>query len=512
MLKTMGDDRFLRLLWMVLAVLISRAGWCMLPGAEAWKTTDLDSAFSKTFISNEKCNSSEFYGLACHQALQATAKLLHLPPPTDAGESVDFERKFQQQAETLPPDIPAQMFWGVGLNALLMAFDAHAYLRPALDPVVGDIREYVGIGATMVMGRRGFFVSEIFPGSPAAASGLSYGDLITTITRDDHTTQILAGHSQDEVSEWFHGPRGTRLTLSLNRLDGSTTELKIPRQPLKISSLDFFAFPRDPDFGYIRLRQFIGGQACGGVRMALDILQRAGVRFFILDLRGNPGGTKQEALCINGLFLGPRREQIASVTIPVVIPNAALVHVFDSTPGLRWQRGYALNPETLPLVVLMDEHSASSSEIVAGVLQYFHSAWVVGRTSFGKGTEQTTDAMEGHNSLILSATSALFFFPNLKSNQRVGITPSFPLPLARGIADADLIMDREPQVHPNSLPAFNEPWEDDRQEEIAKIRACIERDKLEEYFLKRLDIANGDLPWAYGAAVLKCAEAIEKTP
>jgi len=305
------------------------------------------------------------------------------------------------------------------------------------------------------------------------------------------------------VQHRLHGARGSVVQVAVIRQTGSRETLKLTRETQKREVIDYHLFPQDSEVGYIRLRSFIPSLSCEGVKEGVRSLMQQGAKRLILDLRQNVGGSMLEGVCVSGLFTGAR-DQVGTLNSPLSIPRADLVHVFEQSPGIHWIQGFSLAPLTVPLALLIDHRSASSAEIVAGVLQIYGAAWVIGRRSFGKGTAQTVEVVEGHPSLQIAATSALVFLPNHLSNQRVGITPSFDEPLTQDPPDGELLIERESELHPNAVAAQNLPWEDERQDQIKAIRNCIDEHHWDQFYLRRLGYANGDYQRAFAAAVLKC--------
>ena len=242
-----------------------------------------------------------------------------------------------------------------------------------LDPeefraVKGTIQgAFDGIGASV--DQRGGWPVVIAPieGSPAWDAGLLPGDLITKI--DGHS---MFGMSPDEVSGRLRGPAGTTVVLTIAR-DDAERDLKLQRRRVTVKNVPY-AFVAAPGVGYLRLAHF-SAHAALDVAAAVDTLRAAGARALVLDLRGNPGGTIDEAVGIASQFLPPGGRVTSTVG-----RASGVSRDYDARAArseLHW-----------PLAVLVDGGSASASEIVAGALQDHDRAVLVGDTTFGKGVAQ----------------------------------------------------------------------------------------------------------------------------
>jgi carboxyl-terminal processing protease len=487
------------LVWVLVVVASSARAAGNDPLAEAWRATDLDFALSKNFINNERCNSNPEYYSSCVAAVHAANKLLHDPLNLIDGESLNFDQTLHNMAARLPAEIPLQMMLGAAINAHLRSFDAHAFLRPtALDTGALFHTGYAGIGVVIRKVDTGFLITEVAEKSPAEGSGLKPGDIITAVS--GVANEDLQRDSVNDLVIAAAGEPGSAITVTVARgiLNYTVTLL---REPVNISNVEFKTLPGEPAIAMIRIHHFYAGITCQDVQIAMQKFDAKNFKQLILDLRGNGGGATLDALCVGGIFVGAQ-QQVGTQYIGVKIPEEQMINVFDKSPRINLMTGYNLIPRPLPLVVLVDGLSASAAEIVAGAVQSNKAGWLVGQRTYGKGSVQTTSQLFMHNSLTIGATTGRFFFPNSMSNQRVGITPSFEVPWSREIQEPPV--KRESEVFPASLPAINAAWPDPRGDEIAKIRACIKRQNLDQTLLKEL---VADYQKAYGVAVLKCSDS-----
>ncbi len=204
-------------------------------------------------------------------------------------------------------------------------------------------------------------------GSPAWDAGLEPGDVITEV--DGRST---FGLSPDDMSGRLRGAPGTLVMLTVARGDAERT-LELRRRRVTVRNVPY-AFLAEPSIAYVRLAQF-SARAGAEVAAACDSLRRLGARALVLDVRGNPGGTLEEAVAVASQFL----------------PTGAGVVSTDGRAPASRQRFTATRarPELVwPVAVLVDGGTASAAEIVAGALQDHDRAVLVGDTTYGKGVSQ----------------------------------------------------------------------------------------------------------------------------
>ncbi len=227
---------------------------------------------------------------------------------------------------------------------------------------------YGGLGMLIESQEGVVTVTRVFPGTPAERGGVMPGDRIVRV--GDKTTLNL---KIEDVSKMLLGPIGTQVKVTFARagtagsMEGMYTRAQVQRPAVP------FAVIIGRDIGYIPLQRFSENSA-NEVRTALLKLRAEGAKSYVLDLRGNGGGSVSEALNISNLFLDPGQE-IAQVRFRGK-PNEVSVARFPAVS------------KTEPVVVLIDPFTASASEIVTGALQDHDRALVVGTVSFGKGLVQ----------------------------------------------------------------------------------------------------------------------------
>jgi carboxyl-terminal processing protease len=246
--------------------------------------------------------------------------------------------------------------------------------------------------------------------TPAAKAGVLSGDQILRINGISTERMDL----QDAINV-LRGPTGAKITLTLLR--PSTKEIKeytLQRAEIKIQSVKG-ARLLDPEFtgpfkiGYIRLVQF-NEPTADELSKALDELQKQGMQALILDLRNNPGGLLNSAVDVCAQFLPPNTKVVSTQG-----RVASQQHDY-STSGVKKER------PNFPMVVLINEGSASGAEIVAGALKDLHRAVLVGETTFGKGSVQ--NVMQLPDGSAVRFTTAKYYTPSKQVIQGNGVTPN----------------------------------------------------------------------------------------
>ncbi len=227
--------------------------------------------------------------------------------------------------------------------------------------------EYVGIGASVFYTKEGILLSEIYKGFPADNSGLKTGDLIVSVDG-----QSLVNLETNQLSSFLKGAANSNFVIKIKR-QNRILEKEITREKIILKSVPF-AKIIDDDIGYISLVRF-SEKASAEVKKTFKKLKKEGMKKLILDLRSNPGGSLMESVKISNFFL-PKGK--------VVINTKAKVK--------KWSNTYKTRKSPLdakiPVVVLINESSASASEIVSGSLQDYDRAVIMGQRSFGKGLVQ----------------------------------------------------------------------------------------------------------------------------
>ena len=293
---------------------------------------------------------------------------------------------------------------------LISRLDPHSVYIPASDMAAANETldgEFDGIGVMFNMSTDTVVVLNVIPRGPSDKAGVQNGDRIIRI--DD---SLVAGQKlpQDGVVKMLRGRRGTKVRLSLERQGvSSLVPVVVERGIIPIKSLDA-AFMLTPNIAFVRLSAF-SKTSYKELNEALGKLREEGMKKVILDLRGNSGGFLDQAIAIANLFL-PQGDLI----VYTEDRNKQQVKEYSTGKG-----GFT----DVGLVVLIDESSASSSEILAGAIQDNDRGTVVGRRSFGKGLVQRQIPYGDGSALRL--TIARYYTPTGRSIQK---------PYDRGAAEA----------------------------------------------------------------------------
>lgn len=257
--------------------------------------------------------------------------------------------------------------------------------------------QYGGIGALIRKNGDFVYVSEPYEGNPASESGLKAGDKILEIDGED-----MKGLSSADVSAALKGPKGTEVEVKVERINNETKLIKINRDEIKLPDVPYSGMLENK-VGYIKLNSFTRS-ASPDVKKAFTELKEKGMSSLVLDLRGNGGGLLIEAVRIVNMFV--KKNEVIVNTIGRVEDENRVYKTLDEPVDL-----------SIPLVVLMNEGSASASEIVAGSLQDLDRAVIVGTTSYGKGLVQRTYDLDYGSKVKL--TIAKYYTPSGRCVQRL---------------------------------------------------------------------------------------------
>ena len=280
-----------------------------------------------------------------------------------------------------------------GIDAMLGSLDP--YTNYIAEDEVEDFRtmntgQYGGIGAiTREIGNR-TMITMIMEGYGAQKGGLIIGDEVLKIDNID-----LNKLSREESSQLMKGQVGTPVSLTIKRM-GETQPLKLDfkREKIKVSNVPYFGMV-GKDVALIQLSDFTP-DAAKEVKNALVVLKEQGAKAVILDLRGNPGGLLIEAVNITNIFL-PKGKMVVSTKGK--IPENNLNYETLNNP---------VDTE-IPVAVLINRGSASASEIVAGTLQDYDRALIIGEKSYGKGLVQVSRQLSYNSQL--KVTTAKYYTP-----------------------------------------------------------------------------------------------------
>lgn len=312
----------------------------------------------------------------------------------DIAKSLDiFATLFKEVNAYYVDDVDPEKLIRVGIDGMLESLDP--YTDYIAEEDIDNFRisttgQYAGIGALIGIINKKVVITHPYKGFPAYNGGLHVGDEIIAVNG-----KSTAGKTTSEVSAMLKGQPNTEVELKTRRPGQRETVTRLLREKIVISNVAYAGMV-DKDIAYIKLQDFTVG-ASREVSEALTRLKGQGAKQLILDLRDNPGGLLHEAVNIVSLLL-PRGSEVVSTKGKVE----------------SWNKSYkTLNTPidtTIPVVVLVSEGSASASEIVAGALQDYDRAVLMGTNTFGKGLVQSTRPLSYNAQL--KVTTARYYTPS----------------------------------------------------------------------------------------------------
>ena len=280
------------------------------------------------------------------------------------------------------------------------------FLDPEKAKEMRELNEgnFVGIGARLDVDKKThqIYIKEPLPDSPALEAGLKARDVIIKVNG-----KSIAGMDIDEVVSKIRGLEGTRVRLTIQRPKApKLLEFRITRRMVQYQIVTYKMLDQEHKIGYIQLLQF-NEKSDSQFNIALDALEKSNMKALILDLRFNPGGLLTTAVDIGSRFIerGP---------IVIIQERGG-----RKSPLNVEERQH--NHKQYPLVVLVNEQSASASEIVAGAIRDNHVGTLVGTTTYGKGKVQTIVPLTDGSAVAI--TTAKYFTPSGSDINAVGIKP-----------------------------------------------------------------------------------------
>jgi len=290
------------------------------------------------------------------------------------------------------------------ISGMLNVLDPHSTYFDATDYAAFKTEqrsEYFGIGATIGDLREGdqvnTYIRATFDEAPAYRAGLRFGDRIVAV--DD---QSMKGKTFPEVRKFLLGPRGTVVKVTVEHAaTGKTETVTITRDAVSLPSIPQ-AYMIKPGVGYVAMSGGFNLTTADEFQAALEDLHSKGMNMLVLDLRGNRGGLLIQAVRVANTFL--QRDQLIVTQKGRIRGSSEPFRAVNDSPDLT------------PLVVLVNNETASAAEIVAGALQDHDRALIVGENTFGKGLVQLPIQLEYDSALLL--TVAKYYTPSGRLIQR----------------------------------------------------------------------------------------------
>ena len=300
-------------------------------------------------------------------------------------------------------DIPLNEIYEKAIPNILAELDPHSEYIPAKDfSTVNESLEgeFDGIGIVFNASTDTITVLNVIPQGPSDKAGIRPGDRVIRI---DNREVAGKGIPQDSMVRLMRGPRGSHVKLSLKRHGvNNLVDVDIKRDAIEIKSIETaFIIDKKAQIGFIRLSQF-SRTSYSELMSAINKLKKEGMKSLIIDLRSNTGGYLDQAILIANEFL----------------PSNKLIVYTEDRSGYQ-QREYSRGnggSQELPLVILVDELSASSSEILAGAIQDNDRGLIIGRRTFGKGLVQAQLPFDDGSAMRL--TVARYYTPTGRCIQK----------------------------------------------------------------------------------------------
>ncbi|HHV83728.1 MAG TPA: S41 family peptidase [Tepidanaerobacter syntrophicus] len=260
-------------------------------------------------------------------------------------------------------------------------------------------------------------------GSPAQKAGILPGDIIVKVNDTE-----LSGKTLDEAAGMIRGEKGTKVTLYIKRNQNSDLiKLELVRDDIRISTVDYNIVDDAAKIGYIRI-SFFDSQTYNDFKIALDALQKQKIRGLVIDLRDNPGGSLDETVKIADEILGE-----------------GLIVYTEGKNGNRLGEYFSDESKaSVPITVMVNENSASASEILAGAIQDHKAGKLVGAKTFGKGSVQEVFSLEDGSGMKI--TIAKYYLPSGRCIDGKGIEPDFSVKNPEGSNSFDLSKEKDAQL------------------------------------------------------------------
>lgn len=267
-----------------------------------------------------------------------------------------------------------------------------------------------GIGVTVALKDNKVVIVDTVKGAPADRAGIVANDIIEKINDAD-----VSGDDLAKTTSMIADANDSEIKLTIKRGNAEEFDVKVTREVVKIESVKGNML--NSSVGYIRIKTFNNENTAKDFKDTIDELKGQGMKGLVLDLRENPGGLLSEAVGVASQFIP--KDKIITYTI-------------DKYDNRNDSPSVGGDAEGMPLVLLVNENSASASEVVTGALRDYGVATIVGKTTFGKGIVQLPIKFD-NNIGGLKVTISKYYTPNGENIHKKGITPDFEVTTSVGI-------------------------------------------------------------------------------
>ncbi len=317
-----------------------------------------------------------------------------------------FVTLFRELNASYVDEIKPEKLIRKGIDGMLESLDP--YTEYIAEEEIEDYKrshlsqEYAGIGALVQTQNGSVVIAEPYFGSPAQQADLMAGDVILKINNLDITNKNV-----EEITSLLKGPVNTTVKVTVQRLGQKEPLTKtITRQEIKVNNVSYFGIIGN-DIGYIKLDKFLDNCSAEVKNAFIQLKEKEKIKSLVLDLRGNGGGILQEAVKIVNLFV-PKNTLIVSQKGKI------------KSNDVEYRASNNPIDAEIPLVVLVDNNSASASEIVAGAIQDTDRGVIIGERTFGKGLVQQT--LSTSYNTLLKVTIAKYYTPSGRCIQSLDYT------------------------------------------------------------------------------------------
>lgn len=395
-------------------------------------------------------------------------------------------------------DLEAKDWFSVYINSIVETFDPHTYYFAPQDKDRFDISmsgKLEGIGARLQKKNDNIKIVEVISGGPAwRGEEVEVGDIILKVKQEDEAEPVsIVGMRLDDAVSLIKGPKGTKVTLTVRRVDGSIENIEIIRDVVELEetyakstliedSGNTYGLINLPKF-YFNMDDYKERNAAIDVEKEIERLKEKGIDGLVIDLRNNGGGSLKTVVEIAGLFIkkGPVVQVKAKETNPEVLK--------DTDANIAWDG---------PLVIMVNELSASASEILAAAMQDYQRAIIIGsKQTYGKGTVQNVMDLnrwlrsnEVGDLGALKITTSKFYRVNGGSTQLEGVKSDIVVPDRYSYIDIGEKDQENPLKWDKIEPAEYNLWSN-----LKGYEAVISRSKLRMATNKQLQLIEENAKW-----------------
>jgi carboxyl-terminal processing protease len=325
----------------------------------------------------------------------------------DLYEKIDlFGEVIENIKKDYVDDVDQAEMMDSAINGILQSLDPYsAYMSPELfkEMQTDTSGKFGGLGIEIGMESGVVKVISPIDGTPAANAGIKAGDYIVKIGKDQ-----VQGKSLMEAVKLMRGPVGTSINLTIRRKNvKKPLDFKITRKIIEVQSVSSKIISNEKNIGYVRLKSFNENSDSQFLKSIKKFEKKSGIKGYVIDLRNNPGGLLTQAINITDFFLNDGE---------IVSTKGRKI---SETRKFFARKGDEINGK--PLIVLINNGSASASEIFAGALKDHKRAIILGENSFGKGSVQSIIPLRNGGGIRL--TISKYYLPSGKSISDVGVTP-----------------------------------------------------------------------------------------